>query len=63
MRVSVCNVIIKVVFLFLIAIVVLAMFGKLRLPGQNRLDAAKCPRCGRFKIGKGPCACEERGRK
>ncbi|MTH98602.1 hypothetical protein E1297_21620 [Roseibium sp. RKSG952] len=61
-RVSVCDVIIKAVTLFLIAMGVLAMFGKLRFPGQKRLNSAKCPRCGRFKIGKGPCACEKGGR-
>ena len=34
-----------------------AMFGRLRFPGQKRLAAARCPRCGRFRLGKGPCAC------
>ncbi|WP_438960032.1 hypothetical protein [Nereida sp.] len=47
----------KIVSLFLIAMVVLAMFGKLRYPGQQALANAKCPSCGRFRIGKGPCAC------
>lgn len=47
----------KVVSLFLIGMGVLAMFGKLRYPGQKRLAAAKCQGCGRFKFGKGPCAC------
>jgi len=55
-------VIVKIVTLFLVAMGVLAMFGKLRFPGQKRLKSAKCPRCGRFKIGKGPCACEKGGR-
>ncbi|WP_171052564.1 hypothetical protein [Ruegeria sediminis] len=55
--------IVKAVTLFLIAIAVLAMFGKLRFPGQRRLSSAKCPRCGRFRIGKGPCPCEKGGRK
>ncbi len=50
---------IKVVSLFLIGIGVLAMFGRLRFPGQKRLAAAKCPSCGRFRIGRGPCACGE----
>ncbi|KUJ78217.1 short-chain dehydrogenase [Ruegeria profundi] len=58
----VCNVIVKIVTLFLIAMGVLAMFGKLRFPGQKRLQSARCPRCGRFRIGKGPCACEKGGR-
>ena len=54
--------IIKAVTFFLIGMAVLAMFGKLRFPGQRRLESAKCPRCGRFKIGKGPCPCEKGGR-
>ena len=49
--------IVKIVFLFLIAMGVLAMFGRLRFPGQNRLQSMKCPRCGRYRIGKGPCSC------
>ncbi|MFD3189863.1 hypothetical protein ACFMPD_06250 [Sedimentitalea sp. HM32M-2] len=53
--------IIKIVSLFLIAMAVLAMFGKLRFPGKGRLDAAKCPSCGRYRIGKGPCACGHGG--
>ncbi|MEB8387732.1 hypothetical protein OO012_10865 [Rhodobacteraceae bacterium KMM 6894] len=51
--------IVKIVTLFLVAMGVLAMFGKLRFPGQKRLAAAKCPSCGKFKIGKGPCACRK----
>jgi len=49
--------IIKIVFLFLIGILVLAMFGRLRFPGQRRLESRKCPKCGRYRIGKGPCSC------
>lgn len=52
------DVLVKIVSFFLIGMVVLAMFGKLRLPGQKRLDAARCPSCGRFRIGKGPCSCK-----
>ena len=52
--------IVKVVFLFLIFMAVLAMFGRLRFPGQQRLRDAKCPDCGRFRIGKGPCPCKAR---
>ncbi|MBL3701505.1 hypothetical protein GI582_02235 [Sulfitobacter sp. BDSS02] len=51
------DVILKIVLLFLIAMGVLAMFGRLRLPGAKRLTDAKCPSCGRYRIGKGPCAC------
>lgn len=49
---------IKIVTLFLIGMVVLAMFGRLRLPGRNRLSARKCPKCGRFKFGSGTCDCK-----
>lgn len=57
--------IVKIVFLFLVFIAVLAMFGRLRFPGKAQLDrwrakrltANKCPACGRYRIGKGPCAC------
>lgn len=48
---------VKVVSLFLIAMVILAMFGKLRFPGQKRLAALKCTGCGRYRIGKAPCSC------
>lgn len=49
--------IVKAVTLFLIFIAVLAMFGRLRLPGQKRLSAQRCPKCRRLRIGKGPCSC------
>lgn len=49
----------KVVALFLLGMAVLAMFGKLRFPGQKRLEAARCPRCKRIRIGKGPCPCNK----
>jgi len=50
-------VIAKIVLLFLAFIAVLAMFGKLRIPGAKRLASAKCKKCGRYRIGKGPCPC------
>lgn len=62
-RGSVSDVVIKIVILFLVAMGVLAMFGRLRFPGQQKLANAKCPKCGRFRIGKGPCSCEKRGGK
>ncbi|WP_299783848.1 hypothetical protein [uncultured Marivita sp.] len=49
--------ILKIVFLFLIFMGVLAMFGKLRIPGAKRLASAKCRKCGRYRIGKGLCPC------
>jgi hypothetical protein len=48
---------VKVVVLFLVIMAVLAMFGRLRLPGLRKRDTRKCTRCGRFLIGKGPCDC------
>ncbi|MEC8196504.1 MAG: hypothetical protein VX228_09335 [Pseudomonadota bacterium] len=48
---------VKIVSLFLVGMAVLAMFGKLRFPGQKQLQSKKCPKCGRYKIGKGPCPC------
>lgn len=57
---------VKVVSLFLIGMLVLAMFGKLRLPklpkirSRKTIEAAgKCNKCGAYKIGKKPCACGE----
>lgn len=47
----------KIVTLFLVGMGVLAMFGKLTYPGKKRLQSAKCPKCGRYSIGKGPCPC------
>ncbi len=57
MRVLASDVILKIVSLFLIFMAVLAMFGKLRVPGLRRLQSAKCRSCGRYRIGKGPCPC------
>lgn len=54
---SASDVLSKIVILFLVFMAVLAMFGKLRFPGQERLASRRCPRCKRFRIGKGPCTC------
>ncbi|WP_170106755.1 hypothetical protein [Rhodovulum imhoffii] len=54
--------ILKVVSLFLIGMMVLAMFGRLRLPGVGRVrlnKPAKCPDCGRHVLGKGRCPCRK----
>lgn len=51
--------IVKIVSLFLLGMVVLAMFGKMRFPGQKRLAAARCKSCGKYRIGKGPCSCRK----
>ncbi|MSU91323.1 hypothetical protein GE300_17210 [Rhodobacteraceae bacterium 2CG4] len=57
--------IVRAVLLFLIAMAVLAMFGKLRLPrlpgrrrGGKLAAARKCPECGAYTPGKGPCPCQ-----
>jgi len=60
---------VKAVTLFLIVLLVLAMFGRLRLPGllrtadrlRGRRRAATCPKCGNPNPGGGPCLCERRG--
>ena len=49
--------IVKIVILFLAAMAVLAMLGRLRIPGAKRLSSVKCRHCGRYRIGKGPCPC------
>jgi hypothetical protein len=57
LRVSGSSMLFKIITLFLVFMAVLAMFGKWKFPGQAKLAAAKCRSCGRFRIGKGPCAC------
>ncbi len=52
----------KIVLLFLVFMAVLAMFGRLRFPGQKFIQSKRCPRCGRLRIGKGPCPCEKGGK-
>ncbi|SHH07632.1 hypothetical protein SAMN05444003_1969 [Cognatiyoonia sediminum] len=47
----------KIIFLFMAFMAVLAIFGKWRFPGQDKLEAAKCKSCGRYRIGKGSCRC------
>ncbi|WP_219929010.1 hypothetical protein [Pseudoprimorskyibacter insulae] len=54
--------IVKIIFLFLIVMGVMAMFGKLRFPGQAKLASAKCTSCGRYRIGKGRCPCKGKTR-
>jgi hypothetical protein len=57
-------VLLKIVTVFLLAMAVLAMLGRLRLGrrGTGRHDTLpprprKCPDCGAYLIGRGPCAC------
>ena len=49
----------KIIALFLAFMAIMAIFGKWRFPGQERLAQAKCQSCGRYRIGKGPCACKK----
>lgn len=51
------DVIVKAVTLFLIAMALLAMFGKLRLPGRNLRRVAKCRDCGRYLTRGDRCTC------
>ncbi|WP_146346506.1 hypothetical protein [Falsiphaeobacter marinintestinus] len=53
----------KIVLLFLAVMAVLAMLGKYRFPGQGKLESARCPKCRRFRIGKGPCSCGHIGKR
>ncbi len=47
----------KIVTLFLVAIAVLAMFGKLRVPRLRRAKAGRCRACQTPLIGSSPCPC------
>lgn len=56
---------VKIITLFLIFILVLAMFGRLRLPkvpglkSKKKVQAAvKCPKCGRYNIAGKDCDCK-----
>jgi hypothetical protein len=60
-------VLLKIVTLFLVGMVAVAVLGKLRLgakpgakPGARLKSPVKCPDCGRFLIGKGPCDCKSK---
>ena len=58
---------VKVVMLFLLAMVAIAMVGKLLFPGAisrsisrrmpGRLGTARCGSCGRPVVGTRPCVC------
>jgi hypothetical protein len=52
---------VKVITFFLIGMAVLAMFGRLRFPRPKTglpPKPRKCPDCGAYLIGKGPCRCK-----
>jgi hypothetical protein len=53
---------VKTVLVFLLAIVLVAMIGRALFPSKFKAIASRrapgtCPRCGRYQIGKGDCAC------
>ena len=50
--------ILKIVSLFLIGMIVLAMFGKLRVPKLGYKTAKRCTKCGTYRIGKSPLLLE-----
>jgi len=47
--------VIKIVTLFLIAVIVLAILGRIRLP-KKKLNS-KCESCGSFILNDEPCLC------
>lgn len=52
----------KIVALFLVGMMILGMLGRLKVNWPKRPKiAARCPECGRHKIGKGPCPCGAKG--
>ncbi|MCT8330939.1 hypothetical protein [Albidovulum sediminis] len=50
---------VKIVTLFLIAMAILAVFGRLRVPriGSRSSEVRRCRTCGRPLIGKSDCDC------
>ena len=58
--------ILKAVSLFLVAMLVLGMFGRFRWPPERLKrrrqvrDAKKCRDCGGYILGDGPCPCRKR---
>jgi len=55
----------KVVAIFLLVMMLIGMVGKLLYPDAKPKPklAGKCPKCGRFLIGKGACStCTKKGK-
>ena len=52
---------IQIVVLFLVAMGVLAVVGRIKRGVKPKKLAQKCSACGRPRIGKGPCQCGKRG--
>ena len=58
---------VKVVTLFLIALMVLGMLGRLKMPKLGRrkgrgkvAEARKCPDCGSYILSDGDCGCKNK---
>ena len=51
--------IIKIISLFLIGMVILAIFGRLRLPKFKLGPQKKCTKCGAPIINSSKCVCED----
>jgi hypothetical protein len=58
---------VKIILIFLLAMVLLGMVGKLLFPGAaaklTRRRPAVCADCGRPRLGKAPCDCRKKGGK
>ncbi len=54
----------KIVVIFLLVMMLIGMAGKLFNPDEKpKKLLRKCPKCGGFIVGKGPCAsCAKKGR-
>ena len=48
----------KIILLFLVAMAVLVLFGRLRFPPPIARPKT-CGKCGRHLIGKGDCTCRQ----
>ena len=59
MRGLACDMMFKIVTLFLAFIALIAMFGKLHWLGVKRRPSLKCTTCGRYQIGRGACDCKK----
>ena len=49
----------KGIVYILIAMMVLAMFGKLRIPKIRYNKVKRCSKCGAYQIGKDKCFCKK----
>jgi hypothetical protein len=58
---------VKAIIIFLLLMALLGMVGNWLFPGvikrsvEKRRKPANCPKCGRHMIGRGRCACGQKG--